>query len=242
MSWTLSSGDFLRAGIIVYVSMWVYLRFREWNANRRLNSDVFQVSTYERRGKLIKSLGWIVALLIALAGIIIFPEIYIVSQDKPAYTDDPFKESLMVRESFNVKRKYVPFYYNGNGCAPFCKFISNETDSTLVLYLTQLYNDAYIHVSSPEYFEEVPTHRLKKWDNGLYNSWFKKPYGTWHGYIPKDKRNRKTDIWTLDLREFAERDSKDIWFEIQKHKTIWHYPDSITINGKFRIPFPKPDT
>lgn len=221
--------------------MWVYMRFREWNANRKLDIDVFQVPIYERRSKLIKSLGWVGALLIALGGILIFPEVYIVSQDNPTYTDDPFKESLMVRESFNVERKYVPFYYNGNGCAPFNKYISNETDSTLVLYLTQLFNGAYTHVSSSEYFEEVHAHTLKEWNNGLYNSWFKKPYGTWHGYVPDGKRNKKSDIWTLDLREFAERDCRDIWHEIRRHNTICYQPDSITINGKFKIPFPKPD-
>lgn len=232
MSWTLSSGDFLRAGIIVYVGMWIYLRFKEWNVNRQAPIDVFKVSNYEWRSKLIKSLGWIVALLIGLAGIIIIPEVYIVSQNKPAITDDPYQYALSVRESFNVEHKYVLFYYNGNICAPFDKYISNETDSTLVLYLTELFNGTYNYVSSPEDFKEVPAHYIMKCNNGFNK--FERPYE--REYIHKRNRYKQSFIWTLDLREFAERDRNDIWHEIQMHKGTC-LPDSFYI-GKFKVPIP----
>ncbi len=240
MSWTLDSGDFLRAGIIVYVCIWAYWRLREWNVNRKTNTNVFLVAEYEKRCKLTKSLYWIVALLIALAGTICFPEVYVITQDKEIDPKQFFSYENPFRKSFHVKRIYVPFYYKECSYSPFDIYISNETDSNFVIYNTQLFNGAYTDVSSV--FKEVPAHYVMKWNNRSRDfSWFEKPYGTWHGYVPEGKRNKKSDIWTLDLKEFAEKDRRDIWYEIQRHKGTFSWPDSIIINGKFKVPFPRPD-
>lgn len=199
MNWTLDSGDLLRAGIIVYVCIWLYWRIREWKVNIQPNADVFRVAEYEKRSNLAKSLCWIVALLIALAGIICLPEVYVITQDKDIDSKQFFSYENPFRKPFDVKRVYVPFYYKGNTCSPFDIYISNETDSSLVFYNTQLFNGAYTQVSS--YFEEFPAHNVMKWKNSShYFSWFERPYGTWHGYVPEDKRtkNQTYGLWILE--------------------------------------------
>lgn len=219
MNWTLSAGDFLRVGILVYVGIWGHLQFREWRVDKSPACKIHEVVNIEKRSKIIKSFGWVIALIIALAGIIIFPEIYVITQDKNLNFNGDKPRSQTVRESFHVKRLYVPFHYNSSYCSPFEKYISNESDSTLVLYLTRLFNGAYTYISPVESFEAVSPHTVIKWSEGIHNK-FEKPYGTWHGEIPKDKKNKSSLKWTLDIKECAVKDRNGIAYEIQKRNGI----------------------
>lgn len=219
MDWTLSAGDFVRVGILVYVGIWIYLRLREYRSDRRPECSVYEVINYEKRGRGFRSVGWVVALIVAVAGIAVSSEVYIVTQHGYVKPENPYFESDSVRKSFNVQRKWVPYYYKGHWCAPFTGYISNETDSTLVLYETTLFNGAYQYVSSDGAFTDVDAHSFMMWNEGIDNS-FEKPYGTWTVYVPNqsnNKKNKYTTIWTLDLRKNAIADSYEISSDIRKH-------------------------
>lgn len=213
-------GDFLRAGILVYVGIWACLRFMEWKEGKSQDCNVFHLQRLEIRGRLAKWTGWIIALIVVVAGSVIFPKVYVVAQDTDAGYPGNVYMPVSVRESFIVKRIFVPFRYKGHSCSPGDIYISNETDSTLVLYLTELFNGMYTYVSSADGFTDVPAHCFMRLNDGISNE-FKKPYGTWYGYVPEGKRNKKTREWTLDLREYAERDCEYISSQINESKSSY---------------------
>lgn len=236
MDWTLSTGDFLRVGIIVYVAVWVSLRFREWKAGKDPECNVYKVAKYEKRSDSFKSWGWVIALLVACFSIIIAPTVLVVSQDNSVLSDDlDFPSS--VRLSFKVKRLYVPFYYKGHYCEPFGRYILNETDSAFVLYPTYFFNGTFAHAGTVDKFIDVPAHSFMKWSKGINNK-FEKPSDTVIGYVSESERNKETTEWTIDLREHTVRDCEEIAAEIKKRNeklfrnlTPGSTPDSITIGG-----------
>lgn len=231
----------MQAGIAVYVGLWAYMRFKEWWWSRRSRVNAFQIYKYEERSLLVKSFGWVFILIIGCGGVWIFPEVYIVTQGHVAIPEDGYEHPYLVRGSFDVERGFVPFFYKGQGCVPFCSYISNETDSALVLYKTELFNGAYIAASTPRLFKTVPARSLIDWNDPHYQSWFRKPEESRHGYVPKGQRNKRTVTWTLDLRECAEKDCEEIENIIRHGKNSYKWPDSITVNAKYRVPFTPPE-
>lgn len=228
---TFSNYIFLRAGIILNVGVWAYWRYK---SRKTAKWNVYKATDYDTRSTFAMSIGWIFVFVIWVVGIIIFPGVYIVMQHELTEDCTQFSKGTVVRQTFSVKKVYVPFYYRGHGCAPFNNYISNESDSTLVLYRTELFNGAYFNVTSVDDFIDVSPHSFMKWNSGIDNR-FEKPYGTWYGYIPDEKKNRQTYSWTLDTREDAARNSKSIWHEIQEHKVnLW--PDSFFIGKGLKIP------
>lgn len=238
MNWILSSGDFLRVGIIVYVSIWVCMRLKERNADNSPECDVYEVERLEYRSRDFKSVGWVIALLITLVGTIIFPEVDVITQNDD---DEMVDDKYTCTTSFNVNHIYVPFYYCGHGCAPFARYISNETDSAFVIYLTVLFNGEYTDVSSLEYCDDVPAHSVMKCDERITN-WFEKPFGS--RYLGKGRKSTKSLKWTLDLRENAERDIRDIRIEIYNRNRPSAWPDSVIIRNaqKWKPKFMDADT
>lgn len=217
---TFSAFDFLRAGIILNVGIWAYWRYK---SRKTAKWNVYKATDYDTRSTFAMSIGWIFVLVIWVVGIIIFPEVYVVMQSELTEDCAPYSERAVAHQTFSVKRVYVPFYYRGHRCAPFNDYISNESDSTLVLYRTEFFNGAYVNVASVDDFQDVSPHSFMKWNEGIANR-FEKPYGTWYGYIPDRKKNCWTHSWTLDTREDAIRNSESILYEIRQHKLpVWSY-------------------
>ncbi|MCM1110940.1 MAG: hypothetical protein NC336_07030 [Clostridium sp.] len=142
--------------------------------------------------KAIRYGGWFVGLLLALVMSWIIPEAYVV---KPG--------------SCSAGRRYVLFRYKEMRFDPFCSYLLNETDSTLVLFRTDFYNGQYVDVTDPEKFESVGPGALIKFDRYIDHI-FTRTYESGPAYVPKYRKNKQTTELTLTYRQEALDETKKI--------------------------------
>lgn len=150
-----------------------------------------------------------------------FPEVRIVTQDsvraKTELSGWYYSDMTMTpRKAFFVDRYYVPFYYNGTFCKPGKKYLSNETDSTLVLYPTYFYNELFTETTSPQQIRSIKAHSFRQWGEYIDNE-FDEPNQHW-GYVPEKHKNKFAIEWTIDTKSGAAMGIKKVENEIKKKK------------------------
>lgn len=188
--------------------------------------------------------GWLIGLVVSLLLFWILPDVYVVSQNQERLKNEIVEDNrewkwrdtiYTVKQTFYVDKYYVPFRYHGNPCNIGSSYLINETDSTLALYSTSLFNGQFTKVSEVSEFEIIPPGQFQRFDRYIHNE-FDSPEESF-SFIPKDRKNQSKTEWSLTLRSEALKDTEVIRNKIkERNKAIygWDEKDSLGIPIKAR--------
>lgn len=188
--------------------------------------------------------GWLIGLVVSLLLFWILPDVYVVTQDPERLKNEIAEDNrkwkwrdtiYTVKQTFYVDKYYVPFRYHGKPCNIGSSYLINETDSTLALYSTSLFNGQFTKVSDVNEFEIIPPGQFQRFDRYIHNE-FDSPEESF-SYIPKDRKNQSKTEWTLTLMSEALKDTEAIRNKIkERNKAIygWDEKDSLGIPIKAR--------
>lgn len=157
--------DIVRFGIFVYVATWLVFFFRVNIYSRKKNQNVHKVAMWSSIALATRWFGWLIGLVVSLLLFWILPDVYVVSQNQERLKNEIVEDNrewkwrdtiYTVKQTFYVDKYYVPFRYHGNPCNIGSSYLINETDSTLALYSTSLFNGQFTKVSEVSEFEIIP--------------------------------------------------------------------------------------
>lgn len=225
---TFSAGLFYQISLLIYVGVWAYFQFRPYMLLRKkVRPSVYEIERFDGISRGIRLYGWFLILLLPIPCLWLFPEVRIVTQDASRAKAELYGwyyGDMTPRKTFFVDRYYVPFYYKGNFCAPGQKYLSNETDSTLVLYPTYFYNGLFKETVSTKQFRTINPNSFRQWDEYIDNK-FDEPRQHWE-YVPEEHKNKYAIEWTIDTRSGAIVGLNKVQNEINKRnelmKGIWN--------------------
>ena len=237
--------DIVRFGIFVYVATWLVFFCHVNIYSRKKNQNVHKVAMWSSITVVTRWFGWLIGLVVSLLLIWILPDVYVVTQDpvrkKAEITEDMRRwdwlrnTSYTVKETFYVDKYYVLFRYHGKPCNIGGSYLINESDSTIALYSTSLFNGRFTTVSDVNEFEIIPPGHIQRFDRYIHNK-FDSPEESF-SYIPKDRKNQSKTECTLTLMSEALHDTEVIRNKIkERNKAIysWDEKDSLGIPIKAR--------
>ncbi len=203
MNITFSSGDFLRFGIIIYVAIWllmIWRRHRRYGRHERF--DVVEYEKMTERIKLFRQSGWLLAPVIAVIGVCVTPQLLIV-------TGSEWKD-----EKFEVRRVYVPFYYDGHVC-PLTRhqYLHNRSDFDLGLYWVSFYDGKFKEAASADEIAKIEPGKFTYIDRYL-TSWFSPPYEPIS--VSDSERFSNKTKWYLDSISAAVYNIQSVRFAIKR--------------------------
>ena len=225
---TFSAVVFYQISIIIYVGIWAYFKYRPYMLLRKnTRPSVYKIEELNTISSLVRRLGWFIVLFLPIPCTFLFPEVQIITQDydrAKAESYHWYNESIPIRKTFFIDRYYVPFYYNGNHCKPGENYLSNETDSTLVLYLTHFYNGQFTKRTSKTPIKTIKPNSLILWNENIDNR-FDEPNEYSYFYVPEKHKNKSAIEWTIDTKSGAVLGMKKVANEIKRRqeliKGIW---------------------
>lgn len=218
---------FYQISILIYVALWAYFKYRPYKLTRISERPcVYDIEKYEEVALNIRKFGWLIVLILPFFLIFLFPEVVIVTQSTPkADTEqkDRFTNGMTSRQAFSTHRCYVPFYYKEHFCAPGIKYLSNETDSPLVLYPTRYKYGECAQAPSKQHFISIKAHSFRRWDKNISYE-FRVPYVS-HKILPDYNKPESEIKWTIDTESGAEAAINKIECELiirqEKYEDIW---------------------
>lgn len=221
---TFNTGIFHQISLVIYVGIWAYFKYRTYILLRKkIRPSVYKIEKLNIISSIVRLYGWIIALVLPVPCMFLFPEVRIITQDsvraKKEFFSWPYSD-LTPRKTFFIDRYYVPFFYKGNFCIPGKKYLSNETDSTLVLYPTCFYNGLFTENTSTKQIKSIKAYSFIQWDEYIDNK-FDEPNQYW-GYVPKKHKNKSVIEWTIDTKSGAAMGLKEVENEIELMKGIWN--------------------
>lgn len=225
---TFSTGIFYQIALIIYVGVWAYFKYRPYKLLREnIRPSVYEIERLDGISSLVRCYGWVVALFLPIPCMFLFPEVVIVTQDSVRAKTElygRFYSDMTPRKTFVVERYHVPFYYNGNFCRPGKQYLSNETDSTLVLYPTYFYDGLFTEPTSTQQIKSIKAHSFRQWDEYIDNK-FDEP-SQHRGYVPEKHKNKFAVEWTIDTKSGAAMGLIEVENEIKNRnellKSIWN--------------------
>ncbi len=225
---TFSIGIFYQISLIIYVGVWAYFKYRPYKLLRKnIRPTVYEIEKLDGISSLVRRYGWFIVFFLPIPCMFLFPEVRIVTQDSVRAKTELsgwYYSDMTPRKAFFVDQYYVPFYYNGTFCKPGKKYLSNETDSTLVLYPTYFYNGLFTKTTSPQQIKSIKAHSFIQWGEYIDNE-FDEPNQHW-GYVPEKHKNKSAIEWTIDTKSGAAMGIKEVENEIKKRnklmKGIWN--------------------
>lgn len=245
MDLAFTSLDIVRFGIFVYVAVWLVFFCYVNIYSRKKNQNVHKVAMWSSITLATRWFGWLISLVVSLLLFWILPDVCVVTQD-PVRKRAEIKENMKrwdwlknttypIKETFYLDKYYVPFRYHGKPCNIAESYLINESDSTLALYSTSLFNGQFTKVSDVNEFEIIPPGHFQRLDRYIHNE-FDSPEETF-SYIPKDRKNQSITEWTITLMSEALHDTEVIRNKIkERDKAIygWDEKDSLGIPIKAR--------
>ena len=225
---TFSVGIFYQISLIIYVGVWAYFKYRLYKLLRKnIRPTVYEIEKLDEISSLVRCYGWFIVISLPIPCVFLFPEVRIVTQDSVRAKTELsgwYYSDMTPRKTFFVDQYYVPFYYNGTFCKPGKKYLSNETDSTLVLYPTYFYNGLFIKNTSTKQIKSIKARSFRQWDEYIDNK-FHEPNQHW-GYVPEKHKNKSAIEWTIDTKSGAAMGIKEVENEIKERnelmKGIWN--------------------
>lgn len=235
MGLAFSGLDIIRFGIFVYVATWLGFFCYVNIYSRRKNQNVHKVARCYSITVAIRYCGWLGGLIASLILIWILPDVYVITQNpdrKRAEIEEDNKTwhwrdtTYTTKETFYVDRYYVPFLYRGRRCNAFNSYLINESDSTLVLYSTNLFNGMFTGVSDVSEFEIIPPNHFQEFDRFIDNK-FDSPSESSFSYTPKERKNKSTTEVSITLMSDAIYETEEIRERIRHHNEIIFGRDSL---------------
>ena len=215
---TFNIGIFYQISLIIYVGVWAYFKYRSYKLLRKnMRPSVYEIEKLDGISSLVRRYGWLIVLFLPIPCIFLFPEVRIITQDSVRAKTELYGwyySDMTPRKTFFVDRYYVPFYYNGTFCKPGKKYLSNETDSTLVLYPTYFCNGFFTKTTSTKQIKSINAHAFRQWDEYIDNK-FDEPNQYW-GSVPEKHKNKSAIEWTIDTKSGAAMGIKKVENEIKK--------------------------
>ena len=216
---TFKAGFFFKIGLLIYVGVWAYFKFRPYMLLRKnAHPSVYEIERLDTISRVVRRSGWLGVFLLAIPFLWLFPEVVIVTQDAGRARAEHYGRyygDMTPRETFFVDRYYVPFCYKGKFCVPGGKYLSNETDSVLVLYPTYFYNGLFTKATKE--FRTINSHSFVQWYVYVDNK-FDEPHEHW-----SEKHEEKDAIeWTLDTESGAIIGQNKVRNEIKKRNELIH--------------------
>lgn len=215
---TFNAGIFYQISLIIYVGVWAYFKYRPYKLLRKnMRPSLYEIEKLDEISSLVRRYGWLIVFFLPIPCVFLFPEVRIITQDPVRAKTELYGcyySDMTPRKTFFVDRYYVPFYYNGTFCKPGKKYLSNETDSTLVLYPTYFYNGLFMETISTKQIKSISAHSFRQWDESIDNK-FDEPIQYW-GYVPEEHKNKSAIEWTIDTKSGAAMGIKKVENEIEK--------------------------
>lgn len=235
--------DLVRFGIILYVVVWLAFFCYVNIYSRRKNQNVHKVAMWSSITVATRWLGWLPGLCVSLLLFFVLPDVHVVTQNfqrKKAEMEESrwswnSKPTYTIKETFYVDKYYVPFRYHGNSCKAFGSYLFNETDSTLVVYSTALFNGMFTRVSNVDEFEEILPGQFLSYNH--VDNEFDSPVESSLTYIPESRKNKSVTELTLTLKSDAFYDTERIRMKIRERNAMiygWDEKDSLGIPIKER--------
>lgn len=239
MNMTLTGLDIVRFGIFLYVALWfVFFCYVNIYSGRK-DQNVHKVAKWSSITVVTRWFGWFLSLVVSLLLFWILPEVYVVTQD-PARTEAEIAEdnrrwkwrdtTYTLKETFHVDKYYLPFRYHGRPCDIGGSYLINESDSTLALYSTSLFNGMFTNVSDVNEFEIIPPGHFQRFDRYIHNE-FDSPRESFP-YNSKKRKNQSETEWTITLMSDALHDTEVIRNKIKGRNEViygWDKKDSLGI-------------
>lgn len=215
---TFNAGIFYQISLIIYVGVWAYFKYRPYKLLRKnMRPSLYEIEKLDEISSLVRRYGWLIVFFLPIPCVFLFPEVRIITQDPVRAKTElygRYYSDMTPRKTFFVDRYYVPFYYNGTFCKPGKKYLSNETDSTLVLYPTYFYNGLFMETILTKQIKSISAHSFRQWDESIDNE-FDEP-NQYRGYVPEKHRNKSAKEWTIDTKSGAAMGIKEVENEIKK--------------------------
>lgn len=215
---TFNAGIFYQISLIIYVGVWAYFKYRPYKLLRKnMRPSLYEIEKLDEISSLVRRYGWLIVFFLPIPCVFLFPEVRIITQDPVRAKTElygRYYSDMTPRKTFFVDRYYVPFYYNGTFCKPGKKYLSNETDSTLVLYPTYFYNGLFMETISTKQIKSISAHSFRQWDESIDNK-FDEPIQYWR-YVPEKHKNKSAIEWTIDTKSGAAMGIKKVENEIEK--------------------------
>ncbi|GAB6865791.1 hypothetical protein JCM10556A_24680 [Bacteroides acidifaciens] len=212
-------GVFYQIGLLIYVGLWAYFKYRPYRLLRKeVRLSVYEVEKLNEHSRLVRNWGWLMIYFLPCPFMFLFPEVCVVTQDVNRAKKEWVYPELPDRKTFFVDHYYVPFYYKGNFCAIGREYLSNETDSLLILYPTLFFNGAFAQ-SVPEKQITVRAHSFQIWNENIDNR-FQVPMQYSWKYVPEKHKNQAVTEWTIDTQSGAAIGIDKIEKEIDKRKEV----------------------
>lgn len=240
MNIAFTGADLVRFGMIIYVAIWFVFLCYLHIYSRKKSPNVHKIAMWYTITVATRHWGWIIGIVVGLLLCWILPDVYVVTQD-PERKEAEIKENMekwewytnttyTPKETFYVDKYYVPFIYHTRYYKPFSSYLLNETDSTLAIYTTELFNGLFTKVSDVEDFEMIVPGHFQKFDRYIHNEFNapKESYGT----VPKDRKNKSKTELTITLMSEAIHDTEIIREKIETGNIMmfgWDEKDSLVI-------------
>lgn len=221
----LSGLDILRTGIGAYVALWLVCAcYTAICLRKKPNVHKYEKWSFYSVG--FRWCGWVFGFFVAILLSWILPKVNVVTQKIERkekviseYTQEGWKEVTKVtsQETFHVNTYYVPFSYHGHRCDATFTYLINETDSTLALYSTEIYNGLFESVSNKDGLEIIAPQSFQKYHRNIDNA-FVAPTESF-SYIPQERKDKKVEL-TITLLSQALRDIERISNKIEERNIL----------------------
>ena len=175
---------------------WLWAVVRYWmllarTARGRTAQNVYQIENYFGMIRKMRFFGFfVVMILLLLIGHLSFPDAYVVKDGE-------------------MRRCYVPYWYDGHRCRRDGAYYINRCGSDLVLYSVTMYDGMYVEVSSQEEFVTVPDGVMIEWPEGI-GFCFEPPRDKLYYYVPDRYAGKTVVEWVIDTRYSAVQDVEAI--------------------------------
>ena len=193
--------------LVLMLGLWGYLQLRLFLESRKnTRADLDKIEKLHRNSRFLRFCSF---------GIILLLPAFIVSFIPTVTTVCPIYRGA----GFKVENKYVPFVYKGHFCSPFTSYVSNETDSLLVLYSSVFYGGTYVSGLTGEVGKfHLPAGSFIMWNKGIDNEFV----------CPEAKYRYSNDVedvqWTLDTESGTARSMNKLYEDSRKP---WMYEEIV---------------